>query len=81
MSVTKDKSEAVATYVRVKAPVSGYRSLNVRFKGLAEEKRYRVFFDDEEKGCFYGDTLMNAGLQIRDIYGDYGSVLLYFKEV
>ena len=81
MSVTKDKSEAVATYVRVKAPVSGYRSLNVRFKGLAEEKRYKVFFDDEEKGCFYGDTLMNAGLQIRDIYGDYGSVLLYFKEV
>ena len=50
----------------------------VKLKGLDPDKKYR----DEESGReYFGDTLMNCGLNLTKEYGDLGSAIVHLKEV
>ncbi len=84
MIVAKDKSEALLTYVQVlKRP--NFKSRMVKLAGLAPDKVYRVIYEDSEadgenQGIeLHGDTLMNAGVKVPDMWGDFKSTLIYFK--
>lgn len=74
--IAKDKSEALITYVSV-INRPNYHTRRICIPGLDAAKRYRV----EETGqVFYGDTLMNAGLMIPNLWGDFQSKLIHLIE-
>lgn len=76
MFVAKDKSEALFTFVQVLGRPN-YPSRNIKLRGLAPEKRYRI----EETGqTASGRTLMEAGILV-NVYGDFTSQTLYLQEV
>ncbi len=84
--VSKDKSEMLLTFIHViNRPCTPNRFIHL--KGLDEKKRYRVTWaEDPEKepevvAEAYGGTLMNAGLIIPCMYGDFRSVLYYIQEI
>lgn len=77
--VAKDKSEALVTFVQV-LNRPNYHSRRIRLQGLAPEKRYHVKIGEAESAVYYGDTLMYAGIQIPNMWGDFQSVLLYLTE-
>ena len=91
MSVSKDRSEALVTAVTVmKRP--NVKSRNVKLCGLDPNKKYRLLNEDgtdytngmSEEGArkeWRGATLMNAGIQICETWGDYQSLLIHVKEV
>jgi alpha-galactosidase len=69
MMVSEDHSEAFAVYVRVLAEPNAPLDW-ITFKGLDPQAKYRV----EETGAVYaGDQLMNAGVPIPQLHGDYQS--------
>lgn len=74
---SKDQKEALVTYVQVLSRPN-FHSRRVRLKGLAPEKQYRI----EETGeIFGGDVLMQAGLMVTPLWGDYRSKLIHLTEV
>ena len=74
---SKDQKEALVTYVQVLSRPN-FHSRRVRLKGLAPEKQYRI----EETGeIFGGDVLMQAGLLVTPLWGDYRSRLIHLIEV
>ena len=75
--VSKDKSEALYTFVQVKGRPN-YHSRLIRLSGLDPDKRYR---SDENTEVFYGRTLMKAGILIPGLWGDYMSKLIHLCEV
>ncbi len=76
MFVSKDKTEALFTFVQVLGRPN-YPSRNIKLRGLALNKRYRV----EETGqVATGKTLMEAGIFV-SLYGDFASQTLYLSEV
>lgn len=76
MVVSKDKSEALVTFVQVLGRPNQH-SYRIRLAGLDVQKQYYI----EEIGRIYwGDTLMNAGIQIPNLWGDFQSVLLHLIE-
>ncbi|MEE3352432.1 MAG: alpha-galactosidase [Saccharofermentanaceae bacterium] len=84
--VSKDKSEMLLTFIHViNRPCTPNRFIHL--KGLDGEKRYRVTWaeDPEEQpevvAEAYGSTLMNAGLTIPCMNGDFRSVLYYIEEI
>lgn len=74
--VAKDKSEALITYVSV-LNRPNFHSRRICIPGLDETKRYRV---EGTEDVFYGDTLMNAGLIIPNLWGDFQSKLIHLVE-
>lgn len=66
--VSEDKSEALVTYVVMRRGI--YDRHYVRLKGLDENKRY---LNEQTGQILSGRTLMNAGMNIRDILKDYES--------
>ena len=76
MTVTKDKTEFLLTFVQTHFDVldNPYR---LRLQGLDPHKQYRLEGTDK---VFSGQMLMNAGYRQGSINGDYGSVLLHFVE-
>lgn len=77
MVVAKDKSEALVTYVQVLGRANCHSRL-IRLAGLDPERRYQ----DEETGeSFCGDTLMNAGMLIKSMWGDFQSRLIHLTAV
>jgi alpha-galactosidase len=75
MFVSGDRSEALAGYFRVLAEPNGARS-RLRLSGLDPDRDYVL----EETGAVYGgDRLMNAGLPLPDLHGDFQSKLYHFK--
>lgn len=74
--VSKDKQEAVAVYIQVEARPK-LRSIRIRLKGLEEDYQYTI--NDGEK-IFSGAMLMNAGITMDELWGDYQGKLLYFKK-
>ena len=74
--VAKDKSEALVTYVQV-LNRPNYHSRNIRLTGLAPEKCYRI---EGEERTYRGDTLMNAGINIPCMWGDFQAKLLHIVE-
>ena len=84
--VSKDKSEMLLTFIHViNRPCTPNRFIHL--KGLDEKKRYRVTWaEDPEKDPevvaeAYGGTLMNAGLIIPCMNGDFRSVLYHIQEI
>ncbi|MCQ2537742.1 MAG: alpha-galactosidase [Lachnospiraceae bacterium] len=90
--VSKDKTTALVTCVLVRRSPNT-RSRNIKLQGLACDKRYRLLNEDgseyingmagEEKAdrVYYGLTLMNAGINVTEAWGDNQSMLIYVKEV
>lgn len=74
MVVAKDKSEALVTYVQVLGKPNVH-SRKIKLLGLDEVADYRLDGTDKVYG---GDLLMNAGLLIEKMCGDYMSRLYYF---
>ena len=73
--VSKDKKEALYTYVQVLGRVN-HKTRRIYLRGLDPEKTYRI---DEDK-CFTGDILMKVGYLIPDIKGDFRSILIHLEE-
>lgn len=74
MVVAKDKSEALVTYVQVLGKPNVH-SRKIKLLGLDEAADYRLDGTDKVYG---GDLLMNAGLLIEKMCGDYMSGLYHF---
>ena len=74
--VSKDKQEAVAVFIQVEARPK-LRSIRIRLKGLEGDYQYTI--NDGEK-IFSGAMLMNAGITMDELWGDYQGKLLYFKK-
>lgn len=75
--VSKDKSEFIATYVRVlSVPAAPIRT--IKFKGLNSDYDYKEVSTGE---IFGGDELMNAGITIERIKQDFLSIQWRFKKV
>ena len=71
--VSKDKKEALVTFVQV-LNRPNYHSRRIFLKGLDPEKNYRIEGEDK---VYAGDSLMYAGLQIPNPWGDFQSKLLH----
>jgi alpha-galactosidase len=73
--VSEDKSEAFAAYFKVlsepDAPIK-----RLVLKGLDSNKEYQI---EGKKGVYGGDELMNIGIALPDLYGDYQSVVWRLK--
>lgn len=75
--VAKDKSEVLITYVQVLGRPNCHSRV-LKLAGLKPELRYR----NEESGeIFYGDTLMNAGILLQGMWGDFQSKLIHLVAV
>lgn len=74
MVVAKDKSEALVTYVQVLGKPNVH-SRKIKLLGLDVAADYRL--DGTEK-VYGGDLLMNAGMLIETMRGDYMSRLYHF---
>lgn len=77
MVVSEDKSEAFLGFFQVLAMSQSYR-IRVKLQGLSPEKFYRDEFSGE---TFKGDYLMNVGINLPVIKGDYKSIIWHLKEV
>lgn len=74
--VSADKQTVAVTLVVMRS--YPYMSVNLRLKGLDPAKQYRSLADGR---VYYGDTLMNAGLNLNGSYADDESRLLIFQVV
>ena len=75
--VSKDKKEALYTYVQV-LNRPNYHSRRIYLKGLAAEKYYAI---EGEEGTWSGEQLMNAGLLVQNPFGDFKGKLIHLAEV
>ena len=74
--VTKDKREGLFTYVQTLSRPN-VRSRRIRLKGLDPEGWYRC----SDKGKTYsGAYLMQAGLRMPNLWGDFQSRQIYFEK-
>ncbi len=76
MVVSKDKSEALLTYVSV-LNRPNHHSRCIKLQGLDDNKIYRIDGGDK---CYRGATLKKAGIMIECLWGDYQSKLVHIKE-
>ena len=76
MVVKKDKSEALVTFVQVMGRPNVH-SRRILLKGLAPEKAYRV---DGSERTYLGSTLMQAGILVENMWGDFQSRLIHVTE-
>ena len=74
--VAKDKSEALITFVQV-LNRPNYHSRRIRVYGLDPATQYRIEGEDK---LYYGDTLMNAGILVQNMWGDFQSKLIHIVE-
>lgn len=77
MVVSKDKREALVTYVQVLA-VAAHGMPVVRLQGLDEALVYHI---DELDGDYNGDVLMNMGLPVKGEHGDFKASLYHLKSI
>ena len=73
MVVSKDKKEALITYVQVLAQPNCH-SRKLFLKGLSEDMTYRIEGTDE---AYAGDVLMYAGMLIERGQGDFNGKLIH----
>lgn len=78
--VSKDKEEALLTFVQVLARPNCH-SRKIRLQGLKADGMYEVSYEnregEKEIKCYGGDALMNAGLLIASVFGDYHAELIH----
>ena len=81
---SKDKTEALFTYVQVMARAN-YHSSIIKLKGLDPKKEYKVerIFNGMNSSIddrtYSGEMLMNIGILIPSMQGDYKSMLIYLS--
>lgn len=75
--VSKDKTECLITFVQV-LNRPNYKNRRILIKGLNPEFRYQLEGSDL---VLKGSTLMNAGIMVEKLWGDFRSKLLYLKVV
>ena len=85
MSVSKDKSKALATYVQV-LNHPNYKTRFIKLAGLNPDKKYKITFPDENPADFpeiilAGSTIMNAGIGIKRLWGDFQGLLMYIESI
>lgn len=73
MVVSKDKKEALVTYVQVKT-IAAMPAPVIRLDGLSEDMQYYI---DELESTVPGDVLMNMGLFVKAEHGDYKARLYH----
>jgi alpha-galactosidase len=71
MFVSKDQQEVIVFYFRHLAKANDLQA-KLRLKYLDPEARYQL----EDGREFYGDTLMNFGLRLPYMFGDFSSVMI-----
>lgn len=92
MNVSKDKTEALLTYVQVMMRPN-HHSRIIKLKGLNKEAQYNIFKYDISTATeipyaentyknkpVSGDVLMNAGLLIENMWGDFQGALIILRE-
>ncbi|MDD2268409.1 MAG: alpha-galactosidase [Eubacteriales bacterium] len=72
--VSEDKNEALLTFVSMRVVIN--HTYFVRLRGLDPTKIYVDVATGDE---YHGDTLMNAGLRLKEWMGDGSSIVKYFK--
>ncbi len=73
--VSEDKKKAVVTFVVTKTKIKGRYFL--KLKGLCPDKKY---IEPKSGRYYYGNTLMNAGLNLGNDLCEGYSEILYFEE-
>ncbi len=76
MVVAKDKSEALVTFIQVMGRPNAH-SRRILLKGLCPDKKYRVEGEDR---TYLGSTLMQAGILVGNMWGDYKGKLIHIVE-
>lgn len=85
--VSKDKKESLVFFVQVLGEPNRH-SRNIRLQGLCPDMQYVMQDVTVEPGkellqatdkVAKGDTLMNAGMQVQRMWGDYQAKLFYFE--
>lgn len=76
MVVSKDKKEALVTFVQVLMRPN-YHSRRIFLRGLDANKNYRIEGEDR---IYSGDALMSAGLQVQNPWGDFRGKLIHLTE-
>lgn len=76
MVVAKDKSEALVTFIQVMGRPSSH-TRRILLKGLAPDKTYRIEGEDR---TYLGSTLMQAGILVENMWGDYKGRLIHIVE-
>ena len=76
MVVAKDKSEALVTFVQVMGRANSH-SRRILLKGLCPDKKYRI---EGEERTYLGSTLMQAGILVGNMWGDYMGKLIHIVE-
>ena len=71
--VSKDKSESLVSFIQVMNRPN-YHSRKIRLKGLDPLKQYRI---EGSEVINYGSTLMNAGILIENLWGDFKGKLIH----
>ena len=85
MSVSKDRKTALATYVQV-LNHPNYKTRFIKLQGLKETSKYKITFPDEDQEkmppvTLTGSTIMNAGVPIPRLWGDFQSLLIFIQEI
>ena len=76
MVVTKDKSQALMTYVQVRG-VPNSKSKKVKLMGLDPKASYMLEGTD---AMYSGELLMKGGFLVKGMWGDATSRLYHFKK-
>lgn len=76
MVVAKDKSEALVTFVQVMGRANSH-SRRILLKGLCPDKKYRIEGEDR---TYLGSTLMQAGILVGNMWGDFKGKLIHIVE-
>ncbi|MCR5592432.1 MAG: alpha-galactosidase [Saccharofermentans sp.] len=76
MFVSKDKTEALLTYVQILGSANKPRVL-VRLRGLNPKNNYLT----DDGRIYTGDELMNIGFATGKVFGDFKSEIHYFRAV
>ncbi len=76
MVVAKNQSEALVTFIQVMGRANSH-SRRILLKGLCSNKKYRIEGEDR---TFLGSTLMQAGILVENMWGDYRGKLIHVVE-
>ena len=75
--VSKDKTEALVTFIQV-LNTPNCHGRKIRLKGLDASNQYRI---DDTDQVYRGTTLMNSGILLDNIWGDFKGRLIYIKAI
>ena len=75
--VSKEKDEVLVTCIQVLGRPN-YHSRRIKLKGLEKSKLYKNIETEE---VLSGSALMNAGINLTSLYGDFKGKIIYLKEV